>query len=60
MVVSSRAAASCCCAENPLNPAVQFPRAASKDEKLQKLTAAIIALANSLDINVLAEGVETQ
>jgi hypothetical protein len=60
MVVSSRAAASCCCAENPLIPAVQFSRTTSKDEKLQKLTAAIIALANSLDINVLAEGVETQ
>jgi EAL domain-containing protein (putative c-di-GMP-specific phosphodiesterase class I) len=30
------------------------------DEELKKLTAAIIGLANSLDINVLAEGVETQ
>jgi hypothetical protein len=60
MVISSRAASCCCCAENPLIPAVQFSRAASRDEELQKLTAAIIGLANSLDINVLAEGVETQ
>jgi hypothetical protein len=60
MVISSLAASCCCCAENPLIPAVQFSRAASTDEELQKLTAAIIGLANSLGINVLAEGVETQ
>jgi hypothetical protein len=29
MVISSRAELCCFCAENPLNPAVQFPRAAS-------------------------------
>lgn len=36
-----------------------FVRHVDTDEDLQKLTAAIIGLANSLDISVLAEGVET-
>lgn len=37
-----------------------FIRFIDKDVELQKLTAAIIGLARSLDISVLAEGVETQ
>jgi EAL domain-containing protein (putative c-di-GMP-specific phosphodiesterase class I) len=36
-----------------------FVRHVDTDEDLQKLTAAIIGLENSLDISVLAEGVET-
>ncbi|SHF68003.1 diguanylate cyclase (GGDEF) domain-containing protein [Loktanella atrilutea] len=37
-----------------------FVRHIDTDDELKKLTGAIIGLANSLDIGVLAEGVETQ
>ena len=37
-----------------------FVRYIDQDQELQKLTGAIVGMANSLDIGVLAEGVETQ